>query len=114
MYENGYLNIGAIGTVEDPDAGVINALTDEQKKAVRDYVGMGLDKPIIATIPALGDDLSKQGYTPFGTHQFVQLSVVGNNIRLLFPLHVTMNIEIPEYDFNIPTVEYVVVVTITR
>lgn len=114
MYENGYLNLGTIGTVEDPDSGSINALTAEQKKAVREYVALGIDKPIIATIPALSDNLSKEGYTPFGTHQFVQLSVVGNNILLRFPLSTTVHIEIPEYEFDIPSVEYVHVLTVTR
>lgn len=114
MYENGYLNLGTIGTALDPDNGTINVLTDEQKKAVRDYVGMRLDKPIIATIPVLSDTLSQGGYTTFGTHQFVKLNVIGNNIQLLFPLFMTAHIEIPEYDFDIPSAEYVVVLTITR
>lgn len=113
MFENGYVNLGVIRTAEDPDNGSINVLSAEQEKAVRDYVNTGLDKPIIATI-TLNDNLSQQGYTTFGTHQFVQLSVVGNNIRLLFPLRATAEIEIPEYNFSIPTVEYVVVLTITR
>lgn len=114
MYENGYLNLGTIGTVEDPDSGTIIALTDEQKKAVRDYVGMGLDKPIIATIPALSDTLSQEGYKTFGAHQFVQLNVIGNNIHLLFPLSKTEDIDIPEQTISVTTVAYSTIVTITR
>lgn len=114
MLENGYVNLGVIGTAEDPDNGVINVLTDEQKKAVRDYVETGLDKPIVATIPVLSDTLTQGGYKTFGEHQFVQLNVVGNNIRLLFPLTITEDIDIPEQTISVTTVAYSAILTITR